>query len=59
MCIYMVQFCTPHTYSMTIHVWYVPYAYNDILRADSTAIRNRATAPARFEKELQLYCYSY
>ena len=31
----MVQFCIPYTYSMTIHVWYVPYAYNYVLRADS------------------------
>ena len=31
----MVQFCIPYAYGMTICVWYVPYTYNDVLRADS------------------------
>ena len=31
----MVQFCIPYAYGMTIRVWYVPYAYNDVLCADS------------------------
>ena len=38
-----------HTYHTCITIY--------VLHADSTSIRNKATA--RFEIELQLYCYSY